>query len=344
MEPPPKTIASRSLCRSALKLAGIAIGAIGIMQNNAVSGTAFPPYDHIFLIIEENHGFSQIIGNPAAPNINALANRYGLATAYFSTSAPSEPNYVAMLGGSDFGIADDGPYYVNIVDKPSLMSQLEAAGKAWKAYHQTMPYAGFRGLGYPNRIVGVPDLDLLYASKHNGMLNFKSIQTDAIERAKMMPLQQLSSDLANNRLFDFSYIVPDECHDMHGGPPNCVDSGNPGDVQENELIGAGDLFVGDIVNQITSASFWSSGNNAIVITFDEGNDGDTRGCCDAVPGTGKVATIVITNNGPRHFRDPTPYNHYSLLSTFQHAFGLGCLEFTCDTVNVEPMTPLFSTH
>ena len=58
---------------------------------------AFPRYDHVFLIIEENHGLAQIIGNPAAPNLNALAKQYGLAVRYFSTTDPSEPNYIAML-------------------------------------------------------------------------------------------------------------------------------------------------------------------------------------------------------------------------------------------------------
>jgi hypothetical protein len=91
---------------------------------------------------------------------------------------------------------------------------------------------------------------------------------------------------------------------------------------------------------ITGASFWSQGNNAIVITFDEGNG--TKGCCDADPGTGKVYTAVITSNGPRGLADNTPYNHYSLLQTIQTAFGVGCLEFTCDTKNVVPMAPLFA--
>jgi acid phosphatase len=63
--------------------------------------TAFPQYDHVFLIINENHNYNQIIGNPAAPIINALAKDYGLATSYTGVSDPSEPNYVAMLGGSD---------------------------------------------------------------------------------------------------------------------------------------------------------------------------------------------------------------------------------------------------
>src|SRR6516225_5519325 len=125
----------------------------------AADATTFPSYDHVFLIVEENHGFSQIIGNPAAPNLNRLANQFGLATASFAVGDPSEPNYVAMLGGSTFGIADDNAYYLNAVDKPSLMSQLDAAHKAWKGYMQSMPYAGFKGICYPNRCNGVPDFD-----------------------------------------------------------------------------------------------------------------------------------------------------------------------------------------
>ena len=99
-----------------------------------LSGASSPPsgspshYDHIFVIVEENHGFQDVIGNPAAPNLNALARQFGLATDYFGVSHPSEPNYVALLGGNTFGIADDNPYFLNAVKKPSLINQLDEAG------------------------------------------------------------------------------------------------------------------------------------------------------------------------------------------------------------------------
>src|SRR5437016_14619668 len=70
-------------------------------------------YDHIFVIVEENHGFADVIGNPAAPNLNALASQYGIATNYFEVAHPSEPNYVALLGGSTFDLSNDNAYYVN---------------------------------------------------------------------------------------------------------------------------------------------------------------------------------------------------------------------------------------
>jgi hypothetical protein len=309
-----------------------------------VAGSAaaapFPRYDHVFLVIFENHGYGQIAGNAAAPTFNRLAKRYGLATSYFSVTDPSAPNYVAMLGGNFFGIADDNAYYTRTVAKPSLISQLDAAGLSWKGYYQGMPYPAFAGICYPNRCNGIPDIDPVYAAKHNGILYFKSVQDSAADRERMVPFEELTLDLGNEPPA-FSYVIPDMCHDMHGAPVYCIDSGNPGDVDDNRLVAEGDRFLDELVHEITRAPFWSRGNNAIIVTFDQGADGDTRGCCDAVPGTGQVFTVVITSHGPRGLGDNTPYNHYSLLQTLQRTFGLGCLEFTCDTAAVTPMAPLF---
>jgi len=104
----------------------------------AAASTAFPQYDHIFMIVDENHNYNQIIGNPAAPEINALATDYGLATRYTGVADPSEPNYVAMLGGSTFGISSDDPYFFpgQTANQANLPSPLQAAGKTWKGYYQ----------------------------------------------------------------------------------------------------------------------------------------------------------------------------------------------------------------
>jgi hypothetical protein len=290
--------------------------------------TTMPPYDHIFLIINENHNYSGIIGNPAAPILNALASDYGLATSYTGVSDPSEPNYVAMLGGSDFGISSDDPYFFpgHTVNQPSLMSQLEAAGKSWKAYFQDLPYAGYRGYCYPGKCNGIPDSDTQYVAKHNGIVNFAAMQTPA-EWVKQTPYAQLATDLANGTVPNFGYIVADECNDMHGAPPWCVDSGKAGDVDDTWLVAQGDRFVGQTVDAITSSPVWMNGTNAIVVTFDEGNTVNDQ-----------VVTIVVANHGPRGTRDQKSYNHYSLLASMQGAFGLGCLQNSC---GANTMAPLF---
>jgi hypothetical protein len=96
--------------------------------------STFPQYDHVFLIIMENEGYNQVVGNQFAPILNALANDYGLATNYTGVADPSEPNYVAMLGGDFFGINSDDPYWFpgHTVSAANLMSQLEGASKAWR--------------------------------------------------------------------------------------------------------------------------------------------------------------------------------------------------------------------
>jgi hypothetical protein len=296
---------------------------------SALRAQDFPHYDHVFLVIMENEGYGQIIGNPYAPILNALAKDYGLATNYRGVADPSEPNYVAMLGGDFFDINTDDPYWFpgHTIKAANLMSQLVDAGKTWRGYFQGMPYPGYRGYCYPDKCNGIPDADTQYVSKHNGIVNFANLQNPT-EFAKMVPFEQLADDLAAGKVQDFSYIVPDECSDIHGAPPWCVDSNIPWSVQQNWLIANGDKFLGNVVNAITSSSTWRTGNDAIVITFDEGNTA-----------TSQIATIVVTNHGPRGVRDDMRYNHYSLLASLQKTFGLGCLVNSCSAM---PMTGLFA--
>ena len=295
----------------------------------AQPANSFPQYDHVFLLIMENEGSVQVVGNQFTPILNALAQDYGVATNYTGVADPSEPNYVAMLGGDFFGINSDDPYWFpgQTVDAANLMSQLDSAGETWRGYFQSMPYPGYRGYCYPDKCNGIPDADTQYVAKHNGIVNFANLQNPT-DLGKMFPLSQFAEDLAAGTVPKFSYIVPNECNDMHGAPPWCVDSDNTGTVEQSWLIAQGDKFVGNLVNQITSSAMWPAGNNAIVITFDEGNKASSQ-----------VLTIVITNHGPRGIIDKTSYNHYSLLASLQQTFGLGCLLNSC---NATPMAKLFA--
>jgi hypothetical protein len=307
----------------------VALGLAFAASLSTLKAQTFPQYDHVFLLIMENENSNQILGNSNAPILNALAQDYGLATNYTGVADPSEPNYVAMLGGDFFGISDDNPYWFpgHTVSAANLMSQLEGAGKTWRGYFQNMPYPGYRGYCYPDKCNGIPDADTQYVTKHNGIVNFANLQTPG-ELAKMFPLTQLPADLAAGTVPNFSYIVPDECDDMHGAPPWCVDSDSTGTLQQSFLIARGDKFVGNLVNEITASSTWETGNNAIVITFDEGNTANSQ-----------IVTIVIANHGPRGVIDKTSFNHFSLLASLQQTFGLGCLLNSCTAT---PMTSLFA--
>ncbi|MEZ0094771.1 alkaline phosphatase family protein [Streptacidiphilus sp. EB129] len=333
-----RTLTTAALAAGGLLLASPAGSATALpgaatpSHTAATSGAAH--YDHVFVVVEENHGYADLIGNPAAPNLNALAAEYGSATQYYAVSHPSEPNYVAMLGGSTFGVADDNAYYLNQVNAPSLISQLDGAQVDWKAYLQGLPHPGYQGICYPANCNGAPDKDPLYASKHNGVSNFTT-SWNAADRARQVPVDQLGADLRSGRVPAFGYVVPSECDDQHGDPPYCVDSGNPGgsDPQDQRLVAQGDAYLGGLVAEITGVGFWAQGNNAIDIVYDEGDDNTGGG--------GQTADVVVTSHGPRGLQDPTPYSHYSLLRTLQDNFGVDCLQHSCDPAT-RPMSALLA--
>src|SRR5215469_3930864 len=355
--------------RAGMRIKHIAVGAVALAgvawftmpgaSSASAANSGMPRFNHIVEIMMENTSYPTIIGNPLAPHINALASKYGLATNYFGVTHPSQPNYVANIAGSFFGIQDDNQFYCtpdlattdpncggttvnHTVSNPNLATQLTAAGMTWRGYFQNLPPTPSTGVimtgpnaNGPYSFKWPSNTDALYASKHNPFLNFTGTQTAL---ANMVPDTQLGGDLTRGRLANFSLVVPDQCNDMHGIAA-CSD--------ENTLISTGDSYVGATVRTIMNSQVWRQGRNAIVITWDEDDFSDQgqpgTGCCGADPGGGHVATIVITNNSSKHVADNTPYNHYSLLLSLQQAFGLPCLEHSCDaSLGVKPMAPLFN--
>src|SRR5690349_6464302 len=93
---------------------------------------AVPNYDHIVVVVEENHSFNQIIGTPDAPFINGTLVKDGaLMTNYSAITHPSEPNYYALYAGSTFGVTDDNNHSE---PDPTLATVLQAAGKSFTGY------------------------------------------------------------------------------------------------------------------------------------------------------------------------------------------------------------------
>jgi hypothetical protein len=85
------------------------------------------PLDHVFLIMLENHGYSQVLNNPNAPFINQLANSANLATNYFAVGHPSLTNYLETVGGSNFGVqSDNSPDWHNAGCTTNLASGTSA--------------------------------------------------------------------------------------------------------------------------------------------------------------------------------------------------------------------------
>src|SRR3984893_1104914 len=333
-----------------------------------------PALDHVFFLVLENHnaftsfGAPGILDNPAAPHIAALAKQYNFASNYNGVWHPSLPNYVAMItgdwigtdvvatshsypAGSAVGISDDDspsvatdypvpPANASIhrwkIQLPSLAGQLVSHGKDWRAYLQNLPDAGTTLANWP----GDNNTAKLYAVKHNPFPYVEEVQNDPAQFGKQVPMEQLFGDVGSGHAPAFSYIVPDQCRDMHGlgnvlAPCGGVNNTDPNDVKR------GDDETFWIVNAITGSKSWSKGRNALFVVFDEGNGPSTCNYnpdtnTDVVPGSlrpgpdcyapknfnDKVVLIAITNYGIRGVVDNRFYSHYSLLKTIEAAFDL----------------------
>jgi hypothetical protein len=244
---------------------------------------------HVFVIVLENREFEDVIGSDDAPYINRLAQRGALAVRYFAITHPSLPNYLAIVGGSTFGIDSD---CTDCSARGSnLALQLERAGISWRAYMEGMPSTCYPG-GYAG----------LYAKKHNPFAYFPSISGNATRCANVVPGDRLDRDLRQGRLAAFSWITPDLCHDGH-------------DCQLATSDGYLKGLVPKLLSQLGPQGF-------LVLTFDEGVTG--KGCCRVAQG-GRIATI-LTGAGVRHrARLRKAYDHYSLLRTLEDAFSLSHL-------------------
>ena len=337
----------------------------------SLADTAVPAYDHVFVVMEENKNYEQILDKDYAPNISRLAAQYGSATAFFAEVHPSEANYIALVGGDTFGIHDDdayyckpgpsddkhcagstGPDYVNhTIAAPHLGAQLEASGRDWKGYYENLPQAGSLAVtaGDPQATNGLKDA-YLYASKHSGFINFASVQQDPKRASHLVGFDQLEADIKADTLPAFALIVPNQCNEMHGLHGDGVPQDCDGALNPTGLIKRGDAEVGRLVAALQSTRAWASkANMAILIGFDEGSGRTREGCCGVTPGAasnfggGHIPMVVITNHGPRGLKDSAPYSHYSLLRTLEDAFRLPAyLGHAADTqAGVTPMTPLF---
>lgn len=119
-----------------------------------------PHLDHVFVIMMENHGYGQIVGNPNAPFINQYAASANAANNYFAIAHPSLTNYLEVVGGSNFGVLDDNsPDWHNPSCIPNLQTgapSLESTATAICPIEGTGTDAATPAIDYSNETSGPP--------------------------------------------------------------------------------------------------------------------------------------------------------------------------------------------
>ncbi len=259
--------------------------------------TRIPNFDHVFVIMLENRNYKQVIGSPAMPYFNELADNNVLFSDYYGVGHPSQANYLAITGGSTFGVHTNCvTCYVNDTNIADLIEQ---SGRTWKTYQENMPYPCF--IGDSGK----------YVQRHNPFIYYDDIRTDKARcRRSVVPLTELSVDIKADNLPNYAFIMPNLCDSAH----DCN-------------LSAPDQWLKKMIPEL-QASQKPGEKYMILITFDEDLKSNI-GCCGFGPyGGGHVATILISPQAKDGFVDATPYSHYSALKTILEAWNLPPLGFT----------------
>jgi hypothetical protein len=250
----------------------------------------------------------------------------------------------------------------------SIADQLTEVGLSWKAYEESLPLGGAYGVNNSNGTVSnlsdfthlpgpVASYTALYAVKHNPFAYFQSVQQGYERNNSMKNVVSfdgaggLYADLATGDLPSLSFIVPNQCDDQHGkGGESAYCAGDPGSDGllaglNPGLIQQGDVTIERLVGAIHASPAWKWGKNAIVIVWDEN---DYSGLTSPLPpntlfplqNQNRVVLTVETNHGKHGVQSGNFYNSYSLLKSLEAAFGLPCLNHSCDA-GVSVMSDLF---
>jgi len=266
--------------------------------------TGQPTFSHVVLVVEENHSYSQVIGDSSMRYLNSLATKYGLATQYFANAHPSIPNYFVLTTGLPETFDDN---FSGTISDNNVVRVLMNAGKTWKAYAESIPSPGYLG-----KDSGV------YLRRHDPFTYLSDVQNNTAQAANIVPFTQFATDLANDALPQFSFITPNSMDDGHNGTPAQADAW----LQAN------------IAPLIANSAFQSSG--LLIITFDEGAQSDIN------HGGGQVATIIISSAAKQGFQSKTFYQHQSLLRLVLAASGVD--NFPGSAGVAPDMTEFFTGH
>lgn len=262
-----------------------------------------PTFAHVAVVVLENHSYSDVIGNSAMPYLNSLAQQYGSARQYYANAHPSIPNYFMLTTGKTETIDDN---FTGTVSDDNAARELTKAGKSWKCYAESLPGPGYIGADvYP------------YVRRHNPFTYFSDFQSNSpAASASLVPFSQFATDLANNTLPQYSFIVPNVMDDAHDGTLAQADAW----LQQN---------IGPLV---TSSAFQSSG--LLIITFDEGDQSDTTN------GGGQVATVIVSSKSKKGYTSQTLYQHQSTLRLSLAASGVSAFPGAAGTA--PDMTEFFT--
>jgi len=243
-----------------------------------------PRFNHVFIVLEENTNYSSVIGNKSMPYLNGLINSYGLATQYYANTHPSLGNYFMLTTGK---IITNNDSYSGTVKADNVVRHLLTAGQTWKAYAESLPYAGYVK----------PDVGK-YARRHCPLSYMSDVLNSQSQILNLVPFTQFATDLQNDAFPDYSFITPNLCNDAH-------------DCQ----LSIADTWLKTNIDPLIKSATFKSGDLLIIVFGESANDNSHGG--------GRVAWVAISPKFSKPgYQSATLYQHQNTLRLMMQGLGL----------------------
>jgi hypothetical protein len=262
-------------------------------------------FGHVFVVVEENHNYSDVVASSSMPYLNGLINQYGLASNYFANGHPSIPDYFMLTTGQTLTLIDALTPQSFPVSADNVVRELIAAGKTWKSYAEDLPNVGYTGGDTGN-----------YAVRHNPLAYMTDAQNNPAQVKNLVPFTQFSADLPTANLPEYSFIVPNLCNDAHDCP-----------------LAAADAWLKTNIDPVIQSPVFQK-DGLLIIVFDEA---DTL---DLTAGGGHVAAVIVSPLGKRGYKSIAFYQHQSVLRLTLE--GLGVTKLPGDAATAPAMWEFFS--
>ena len=267
----------------------VLFGCLGLAAAVSAQGAGVPRFNHVVVVIMENHSPDDIYGSSSAPYINGTLIALGAKFTNSSTPQlhPSQPNYIALFAGDNLGVTSDTCPVA--LTGSNLAQQLIDAGLGFALYSEDLPAIGDTSCSSG-----------LYTRTHNAPADFASLPITT-----NLPYSQFATDLGNGSLPAVSFVVPNLCHDMHGDLALC-------NSLLTDLVAAGDTWLQDNIAAFLAAPI--ARNSLLILTWDEGSGLSTSS--DQIP------TIFAGAHVQRGFSSGVAITHYSVLRTLEDMYKL----------------------
>ncbi|KAI1179879.1 phosphoesterase family-domain-containing protein [Nemania sp. FL0916] len=274
-------------------LAGLFLGcSVGLIDAAVVSGRAFDRFISIWL---ENEDFDKVTVDAAFADLK----RFGiLQTRYYAHTHPSQPNYLAALGGDYWGLDHDDVVRIP-ANVSTIVDLLEPRNISWGGYFEGIPGPGYMAEASVGRTENQsPDGTWDYVRKHNPFVSYDSVNLDGNRLLRVQSFDEFQDDFTAGVIPQFVMMSPNMLNDGH-----------------NTTLDYATNWAREFLKPLLTDGAFTE-KTLVQLTYDETEDYSKPN---------RIASLLLGNAVPEKLKgstDDTFYTHFSILSTIENNWEL----------------------